>query len=242
MGNIFKRILTGLGIGFLFGGPLGAILGAVVAGGLPGVETVFGAGESEKERFLFYSHLVILMTLVAKADGRITGDETAKILATLRRELDFSEQDLEIAERLIAETERQNPSPEAIAAQYSRTAAPEVRLALLRLLWIVACADGHIDRREEQFIAGVGAAMRLSAADQRAVRAEFFSSSDQNYRLLGVDPEATDEEVREAYRRMAKQSHPDRVAHLGEEYARLAGEKFSQINAAYDGIRSERGL
>ena len=65
---------------------------------------------------------------------------------------------------------------------------------------------------------------------------------DEAYRTLGVSEAASDDEVRQAYRRMALKYHPDRIASQGEE-ARLAAEKaFQQINQAKDRIFKARGL
>lgn len=58
------------------------------------------------------------------------------------------------------------------------------------------------------------------------------------YRILGVSPSATDEEVKSAYRELAKKYHPDKYA--GSPLADLAGEKMKEINEAYDTIMKER--
>lgn len=238
----FGRLLAGAGIGFMIGGPLGAILGAVLAGGMPDATEAFGAERVDEERFIFYSNLTALLTLVAKADDQVAPEEARAIADFFKRELHFGESELGMIRRIMKETLKVNPPPEAVAKEFAKIALVEERLALLRLLWMVAAADGHIDPREERTITRIGEALGISAGDQRAVGAEFREVSDAHYEILGVNPEAEEEEIKAAYKRMAKQYHPDRVAHLGEEYARLATEKFAQINAAYDAIRRERGF
>ena len=235
------RLLAGAGIGFLIGGPVGAIFGAVLAGGLPDSDQVFG-DRGGNERLLFYSNLVVLLTLVAKADERVAAEEARAIADFFKHELHFSEPELETVRRLMKETLRVNPSPEQVAAEFARVSRIEERLALLRLLWMVAAADGHIDPSEERTIARISAALGIDAANQRATAAGFRAGGNGHYETLGLDAEATDAEVKAAYRRLAKLHHPDRVAHLGAEQARLAGEKFRRINAAYDAICEERGL
>lgn len=56
---------------------------------------------------------------------------------------------------------------------------------------------------------------------------------DDPYKVLGVSPDATDDEIKQAYRRLAKQYHPDR--NPGDEYA---AKKMQQINAAYEQIKN----
>ena len=65
---------------------------------------------------------------------------------------------------------------------------------------------------------------------------------DADYRVLEVSPQATDDEVRKAYRRMSMKHHPDKVAHLGPEFQKTATEKFQRVNAAYAAIKKIRGL
>ena len=60
--------------------------------------------------------------------------------------------------------------------------------------------------------------------------------------MLGVSPSASDDELRKAYRRLALEHHPDRVAALGEDVRRAAEKKFQEINAAKDRIWKARGL
>jgi uncharacterized membrane protein YkvA (DUF1232 family) len=63
------------------------------------------------------------------------------------------------------------------------------------------------------------------------------SQNDDPYTVLGIQPGATKEEIKRAYTRLAIQYHPDKVQHLGEEFRKLAHEKFVAIQKAYDAIK-----
>lgn len=56
------------------------------------------------------------------------------------------------------------------------------------------------------------------------------------YEVLGVSPNATDEEVKQAYRKLVKKYHPDQ--YKGTDYEATANEKLKEINEAYDMIKS----
>ena len=67
-------------------------------------------------------------------------------------------------------------------------------------------------------------------------------SLEDAYKVLGVSADATDEELKKAYRRLALEHHPDRVAKLGDDVRKAAEKKFQEINAAKDRIWKARGL
>ena len=82
----------------------------------------------------------------------------------------------------------------------------------------------------------------VSAADFESVKNMFYRNVDSDYKVLGVDPTASDEEVKKAYRKMAIKFHPDKVAQMGEEYQKGAKEKFQKIQDSYEAIKKRRGM
>jgi len=65
---------------------------------------------------------------------------------------------------------------------------------------------------------------------------------DSDYEILGITKDATNDEVKKAYKKMAMKHHPDKVAGMGEEVTRKATEKFQAINEAYERIKKERNM
>ena len=59
------------------------------------------------------------------------------------------------------------------------------------------------------------------------------------YTILGIGRDASPDEIKKAYRRLAKQYHPDRVLHLGEEFRVLAENRFKEIQWAYQKIKTK---
>jgi DnaJ like chaperone protein len=63
-----------------------------------------------------------------------------------------------------------------------------------------------------------------------------------DYKVLGIEANASEEEIKKAYRQMAVRYHPDKVAQMGEEYQKGAKEKFQKIQEAYENIKKSRGI
>ena len=64
-------------------------------------------------------------------------------------------------------------------------------------------------------------------------RAEERRSDDDPYVVLGIERKATEEEIKKAYRKLVNKYHPDKVAHLGDEFKALAEVRFKEIQQAY---------
>ena len=62
------------------------------------------------------------------------------------------------------------------------------------------------------------------------------------YSVLGISPDSQDIEIKKAYRKMANKFHPDKIAHLGEDFKDIAQEKFKSVTEAYHKIKKERNI
>ena len=134
------------------------------------------------------------------------------------------------------------------------------RLQLYHYLVELGACDGLV-QREVDVIEVIGTYIGLAKEDIDSIFAQFGRynnngsnssssnsynsnsySSESNYKILGISPSATDEEVKKAYRKMAIKYHPDKVATLGEDVQKAAEEKFKTISQAYEAICKERGI
>lgn len=79
---------------------------------------------------------------------------------------------------------------------------------------------------------------RKSGMDQEAQsqRPGQNNGPEDPYEVLGVSPTATHDEIHSAYRKLVNQYHPDKVAHLGQEFQELAEKRFKEIQKAYQQV------
>jgi DnaJ like chaperone protein len=116
------------------------------------------------------------------------------------------------------------------------------RLQLLHLLFNIAVADGMVNAAEIDAIEKMAGYLGIASSDYMSIRNMFVPETDSAYKILEIEPSATDDEVKKAYRRMAMKYHPDKVGHLGEEFRKSADEKFKKVNEAYEKIKKERNM
>lgn len=104
-----------------------------------------------------------------------------------------------------------------------------VLLLLWRYLARLRQASNLFNQAGPQFNQGTGGSSSQQASDHQNARSP--------HEILEVEPGASEEEIRSAYRRLANQYHPDKVAHLGKELQELAELRFKEIQEAYQRLK-----
>lgn len=244
MGFFLRLILTGLG--WAFGGPLGGIIGyaigALFSGNRPRVirsqvEDTFGNTEEKRD---FNVTLLVLSAAVMKADGNVKRSELDYVKRFFLQ--NFGQQRAESYIKMLREILEKEYNLYEVSQQVGRYMDYSSRLQLLHYLFGIANADGMVAQEELRVINTISDYMGITNSDFQSVKAMFIKETNNAYKILGIEPTATDEEVKRAYREMAKKNHPDLVSSLGEEVRQAAEKKFQEINGAYESIKKQRGI
>lgn len=243
--------LIGAGLGFFLGGPLGAVLGGIIGHFVKdaplgeGLQPR-GAGpwqdprvRQQQEEFYFVASLVGILTAMMRADGEVRREEVRAIRTFFTDRLGYRGESSEIVRELIKQFLQQGVDLDALCLDVARKADYATRLLLVECLLDVAMADGQMHAEEQRVFDRVTSLLGVPESDLARLRAQ--SDGGRDFEVLGVPPTATAEEVRAAYRELAKKYHPDRVAHLGEEFRELAHKKFLEIQESYERIRTAKG-
>ena len=252
----FKGKLIGALLGSL-AGPMGTILGGLVghlydrateerdAAGRIGRRAGVAEDSISAAQLDFLTSLIGLSIAVANADRHVRVSQVEALKSFFRQNFPYSQEDHRVIQAVIDETfvNRDRLDVDALASSYRISSSAAGRLLLLRLLVKIAEADERgISEADEQLIRRIAATLRIDAASYRSVAAEFKHEDNRAYSILGITPQASNEQIRSAYRKLAAQYHPDTVANLGEEFTKIAEEKFKLINEAYGEIRTQRGF
>lgn len=247
MGCFTKLILTGMG--WAFGGPIGAIigyaLGSLFSTNQPRVfrsEVNQQFGNTEEKRD-FNVTLLVLSAAVMKADGNVKKSELDYVKRFFLQ--NFGQERAENYIKMLRDILEKDYNIFEVSQQVGRYMDYSSRLQLLHYLFGIAAADGIVTEAEVGVVHTISMYMGVGEPDYQSIKAMFVRESNPSenaYKILGVDPNATDEEVKKAYREMAKKNHPDLVSNLGEDVRKDAEKKFQRINEAYESIKKQRGM
>ena len=232
------------GLGWAMFGPLGGILGYYFASRMERLsEEAAQQGETQSwnqgQRNSFLMSLLVLSASVIKADGKITDKETATLRAFFAR--NFGTWAADEAEELVREIANKDYNLYDVCVQIRSCMDYSQRLQLYHYLVSLGACDG-LHQREIDILETIATYIGLSKTEVDSIFAQFRPGNDSNYRILEITPDATDDEVKKAYRKMAVKYHPDKVAALGEDVQKAAEEKFKAVSQAYEAICRERGM
>jgi DnaJ like chaperone protein len=259
---LVKWILAVVGY-FLFGRSIfGAIFGFIIGSGIDNYQNIMKAAQQQtggggrrqftaEDMFRYYQQsstssdvptmLMALSAAVMKADGKVLKAELNYVKSFFNQQFgpQFSSQHLQTLKRFL---DSNNIPLQRICQDIQMRMQPAVRVQLLHYLFGIAKADGDVSDSEINVIRNIARMLGVSTTDFESVKNMFYRDVDSDYKVLGLEPTATDEEVKKAYRKMAIKFHPDKVAQMGEEYQKGAKEKFQKIQDSYDAIKKKRGM
>lgn len=256
----FGKWIGGI-VGFMAGGPLGALAGYALGSLLDNSVEKIDSGEyreqsyngtnyGQRNSFLF--SLLVMSSYIIKADGKVMHSEMEFVRKFLR--LNFGENAVtegnNILLKLFEQQKKMNAqNPMAFrntiyecGEQIKANMSYEERLQLLSFLANIAKSDGNVCSAETDALKEVARAMGLSAKEVDSMLNLGGISLEEAYAVLEIEPTATDDEVKKAYKKLALKHHPDRVATLGDDIRKAAEKKLQDINNAKDIIYKARGI
>jgi len=243
--SIWGKILGGAA-GFAVGGPLGAIIGAVAGHAVDRYRATQVEGEDGGDptrSIAFTIGVIVLSAKMAKADGVVTRDEIDAFKQVFRVPAHETGNVSKVFNQARRDSAGFEPYARQLAGMFRDN--PVVLEELLSCLAYIAHADGKLHPSEEQFLHEVSEIFSLSkAAFERATSIRRAPDETDPYQLIGVSRDASDSDIKSAYRKLVIENHPDKLMAQGvpEEFIEVANRKLAAINAAYDTIQKERGF
>ena len=230
-----KQILWGT-LGWAFGGPIGGILGVIFAGSNDSSYKQIKQSQAGD----FMVSLLVLFAKVMKADGKLLKSELDYVKKFLKRNL--NQQQSQVFIKMFREMLNQEYSTLEVCRQIQKSMDHPSRLELIHVLFGLSASDGEIHPEEVKVIHTISGYLNISDKDYESIKAIFIKDMNSAYKILEINSDASDSEVKKAYRKMAVKYHPDKVAHLGKEIQNTAEEKFKAVSDAYTEIKKQRNI
>jgi len=231
----------GAGLGWTIGGPIGAVVGFALGSFVDAsVLEKFETANLNTTSGDFVVSLLVLMAAVMKADQKVKQSELTYVKNYLAKA--FGEDEALEMLRILRDLLKQDIPLKDVSYQIKARMDYPSRLQLVHLIFGIAQADGSITESELIIIEQIASYLGLNAADVDSVKNMYIPTPDWAYKVLEVDPDSGNEQIKKAYRQLALKNHPDKVTYLGEEIRQKAQEKFQKISEAYEIIKKERGM
>lgn len=204
--------------------------------------SLVGAGSEARNSVAFSAAMIALSAKMAKADGVVTTDEEIAFFnlfdippgeeRNVARVFDLAKQDVAGFDAYARR----------IAGLF--TEQRETLVDILDGLFHIAKADGYVHEAELAYLEHVAEIFAIDERCFQQIRARHVISGADPYKVLGVEPSASDAEVKRQYRRQVAESHPDRLIARGvpEEFVRIANDRMAALNEAWRQVSLERGL
>ena len=235
----------GAGLGFLRGGPFGAVIGGAA-------EYFLGQKFQKKlqknlpaikNKADFITSLVIILTRVGMVTGPLTQSQIEIIHKFFIKNLDFRVADFKAIDPLICEVQNKKPDIDQFVKEYKKSCQDNYNLLLVALCYQISLLENSLGEGAESLLKQIVLLLGLSYDQHNKIRVKYsLEILKTPYHVLKIPSDSSNEEVKKAYRSLISVCHPDRVDHEGEKAVKDAHLKFLEIQAAYQELEKVRGI
>ena len=181
----------------------------------------------------FELNLLALSAMIIKADGKIEQKELSFVRNFFIAQYGKNRAD-SIFKTFNKEIKKEVQRLDEITRVFVQQTRYETRLQILHFLFGIANADGSVSNSELQKLSQIASGLSLNLPDFESIKAMFIKNTDNAYKILEVEPNASQDEIKTAYRNMVKKYHPDKIRSDNTAMIKGAEEKFREVQRAYE--------
>ena len=240
-------------IGFALGGPIGAVAGAAFghsfdkkSAHISDLKSQHRLSNDEEKQMTFFIAAFSMLAKIAKADGNVSIQEIDSIENFMTNDLHLNPNDKKSAITIFKQALNSNENFEDFAIQFYMVfkLQPQMIELMMDILLRVSTADGKISSQEEVLLLMAAKIFNFSDTDYAKLKSKYIKESNKFYTILDCDENASNEKIKQQYRKLVSTYHPDKIASKGlpEEFIKFANDKFNEIQTAYENIKKQRDL
>ena len=241
--SIWGKLLAGT-FGFALGGPIGALLGVIAGHSVDKIrkQTSGINGNIQSPQEVITVGIIILAAKLSKSDGQVTSEE----ISAFKEKFKFPPNFQSDVGKIFNEAKKSSDDYHQYAQQLGMIfrGQPQVLEQIINLLFFIAEADGEISRPEILFIEGCAKYFGLNKNQYDSIQTIWLDKQINPYKILGVEKNTTDDEIRKRWIQLSRELHPDQLRAQGvpQELIIKSEDRLSEINQAYDKIKSLRKI
>jgi DnaJ like chaperone protein len=203
-----------------------------------GFERLRGASTPPERSLAFTIGMIALGAKMAKADGVVTDTEVRAFNDVFQ----VPDKDHAAVERVFNLAKQDVAGFESYAQQVAELfeAKADTLENVLDGLFHIAKSDGALHEDELTYLSRISELFGFSEKDFIRIRARHVHLADDPFEILGVNPDASMEDIRAHHRRLVREFHPDKqiAAGLPEEMVKVATDRLARINEAFDRVEA----
>ncbi|MBD97225.1 hypothetical protein CL648_00260 [bacterium] len=194
----------------------------------------------------FTEILIRIIAHVIHSDGHVSDKELAIVIQCFHR-IGFPHSRISWLMDLLQSALKQNPPLAELCTEFNASFQYQSKLILLDMVCQVAIADGSVHTNERQIIQEICQRLAIRPHDRTAFEHQYFNRSTARTNhdryaeciaILELSGRPDIAEIKQSYKKLCKQYHPDKVQHLGQEYRTIADKKIKAITQAYQYLKS----
>jgi DnaJ like chaperone protein len=257
IGTFVGFILGALFLKSLFGALFGGFLGYYIYDRGNQAKGKISGERLHQAQELFFKTVFNLLGHIAKSDGHVSEMEV-KLTEAFMEKMGLTPEHRREAIRLFKEGAAPEFDLQSCLYTFRDLGRHSPNLSQMLLVYLVnlAMIDGELDDAEHRILQQVADTLgfsrtafeqllRMIGAQNNFTRDHQPSPNDLSlaYQALGVTPDASDADIKRAYRKLMSQYHPDKLMGQGvpQDMIKAATERSQEIQSAYDLIKKSRG-
>ncbi len=200
---------------------------------------MFSHSESHNQ---FIELLCRLAAHIIMADKVVNPVELQIVKNFFMLQFNFSEEALRWVNDILNAELKEKHNMQELGAEINQNFNYDIKLIMLDMLYQIAVSDFEFHHEEQAVIDEYIKIAGIQSTDAELIRKRYVkiketTSEDRYFRTLGLEPGASKEEIKKAYKTLAKRFHPDVVNTLGESFRKANEQKMKDLTEAYHALR-----
>lgn len=179
-------------------------------------------------------YIIDLFSMVINLDNYVAAEEVRVVKKFFKSVFNDDSQKIDSIKEFLKQSLKRKVCLSDVVAHLNNCLRKEVRENILFNCILICISDGQLKNDENNLISQIGQALELSISEIEALKSSISNSFNELFSMLGVNPGASLNDIKKAFKEKAKTMHPDKLAGMDPEIQKFATVKFQKLQEAYE--------